>query len=130
MDAVKRLQEISAAWEVWGERQHEVRRLARMNQWAGDLPVAAQARDAHTQFEGQIAEAYARARLQCAIVYGVDGVDQTDDYDAHWHETWGADVATRVANQWIVDYTAALERQTEARTNARLQAAALSSGSP
>jgi hypothetical protein len=119
-----RLAHVAAAWEVWSERQHEIRRLVRMSEWSGDLPDAAQVRDLRRQHEAQLREAYARARVQIAIVQGVDGVDQASDYEAHWRETWG-DVSARIAADWKVDFAGALERQTKARAEAQVQRTAL-----
>lgn len=123
-NAQTRLYDVAAAWEVWGERQHAVRRLVRSAEWSGDLPDGAQRRDLQLQYEAQLAEAYARSRVQCAIVDGVDGVDQVADFNAHWRETWGDGLADKVAEQYNIDFALALERQADARRQAAEQTAA------
>ena len=116
---------IGAAWEVWGEAQHEIRRLVRTAEWSGDLPDAAQRAALNQQFSAQIFEAYARARLQVAIVRAVDGVDQVADYDRHWAETWGETTTHRAAVAYADKLAAALERQRTARAAALAQRDAL-----
>jgi hypothetical protein len=118
------LNAISAAWEVWGEAQHAVRRLVRSAEWSGDLPDAAQFRDAQNQVRGQMREAYARTRVQCAIVAGVDGVDMVPMFAKHWIETWGDAISAEIAREWSEANAAALERQHAARTKAHAVAAA------
>jgi hypothetical protein len=120
-----RVAEIAAAWEVWSEAQHDVRRLAHTNEWAGDLPDGGQRAKLAEQFKAQINEAYARARAQCAVVHAVDGVDQVADYDRHWEETWGAVVATAAAAAYAEKIASALERQRSARAAALAQSDAL-----
>lgn len=114
---------ISAAWEVWGEAQHAVRRLVRSAEWSGDLPDAAQLRDAQNQVRGQMREAYARTRVQCAIVAGVDGVNMVGMFAKHWIETWGDTISAEIAREWAEANAAALERQQSARVKARAVAA-------
>jgi hypothetical protein len=114
---------ISAAWEVWGEHQHAVRRLVRSAEWSGDLPDAAQLRDAQNQVRAQMREAYSRTRVQCAIVAGVDGVDCVPMFAAHWIETWGDTISSEIAREWAEANAVALERQHAARTKARAVAA-------
>jgi len=116
---------IAAAWEVWSEAQHTIRRLVRTAEWSGDLPDAGQRHALGEQFNAQIFEAYARARLQCAIVHAVDGVDQIHDYDQHWEETWGAVTATRAAAAYREAFDAAIERQRASRLAAMAQSEAL-----
>lgn len=125
MSERERLIEISAAWEVWGDAMHAIRRAAQMAQWSGDMPDAAQIRDARAQVELQIREAYARARVQCAIAFGVDGVDTAPAFDQHWRETWGDTIANSAAEQWRTEHAAALARQTAAREGAAAQNQAL-----
>jgi hypothetical protein len=120
-----RVAELAAAWAVWGEAQHAVRRLVRTAEWSGDLPDGGQRRELKEQFNAQIFEAYARARLQCAIVYAVDGVDQVAEYDRHWQDTWGEVTATRAAAVYVDAFAAALALQQAARAAAREQSAAL-----
>jgi hypothetical protein len=117
--------EIAAAWDVWGEAQHEIRRLVRTAEWSGDLPDAGQRVALKQQFSAQIFEAYARARLQCAIVRAVDGVDHVPDYDRHWEETWGAVVLTQAANVYAEKLATSLARQKTARAAAAAQSEAL-----
>lgn len=120
-----RVAEIAAAWDVWGEAQHEIRRMVRTAEWSGDLPDGGQREQLKQQFSAQIFEAYARARVQCAIVRAVDGVDQVAEYDRHWQETWGAATATAAGTAYAERFAAALERQRAARAAAAAQSAAL-----
>jgi hypothetical protein len=121
----ERVAEIAAAWDVWGEAQHAIRRLVRAAEWSGDLPDAGQRGALQQQFNAQIFEAYARSRLQCVIVRAVDGVDQADSYDQHWRETWGDAIAAKAAAVYADAFAAALERQQQARAAAAMQGPAL-----
>lgn len=116
---------IAAAWEVWSEAQHEIRRRVNAAEWSGDAPDAGQRAALNQQFNAQIFEAYARARLQCAIVLAVDGADQIADYDRHWEETWGAVTVTKAAAAYAEKLSAALERGQTARAAAAEQREAL-----
>jgi hypothetical protein len=120
----KHVGQIAAAWDVWGEAQHAVRRCARMNEWAGDLPDGGQRQQLKEQFNAQIFEAYARARVQCAIVLAVDGLDQLAEYERHWDDTWGAPTATKAAAVYVEQFAAALARQQQSRAAAAAQSEA------
>jgi hypothetical protein len=117
----KRVGEIAAAWDVWAEAQHTVRQLARRNEWAGDLPDGGQRQQLKEQFNAQIFEAYARARVQCAIVLSVDDLDTVADFDRHWEETWGAPTLTKAAAVYAEQIAAARARQHESRAAAAAQ---------
>lgn len=117
-DLQQRVIETAAAWEVWCERLADVKQRAQANAYNGDLPDAAQVRDLQKQFRLQLTEAYARARIQCAIAYGADGVDTAPSFDEHWEQTWGTELAASVSAEWLERYRAAIARQTEARAAA------------
>jgi len=118
------LADIAAAWDVWSEAQHAIRQLARRNEWQGDLPDGGQRQQLKEQFNAQIFEAYARARVQCAIVQSVDGLDQVGEYDRHWEDTWGAPTLTKAAAVYAEQIAAARARQKDSRAAALAQAEA------
>jgi hypothetical protein len=107
---------LAAAWEVWSEAQHGLRRIVRTAEWSGDL--GGQRAELARQYGASVCEAYARARVQCAIALLADGLDQVADYDRHWAETWGPALAGRAADAYAQAFDTARARQQEAHAAA------------
>lgn len=116
---------ISAAWEVWSQRLHEVRRVAQFNAVSGDFATADQERRANVLLRLQHSEAYARARVQLAIAEALDGVSLAREFDDHWRDFWGTRIADHMIEAWERDHTAARATITDARTQAAKQSAAV-----
>lgn len=120
-----RLIEIQAAWEVWSEILHEVRRVIHENAWHGDMTAEFQRAELGRQLRVQCLEAYARGRIQAAIVTAIDGAaandddgrDQFEQFEQHWRETWGEQIAIDAAAYWRDKYDAAKARAARARAS-------------
>lgn len=121
----EKLVAIAAAWDVWAQRVGELRSQALANALAGDLSTPAQQRNGELQLYQQHVEAYARARVQCAIAAAVDGVDTSAEYDAHFRDFWGAEACDRIVEGWAIDFRTATASITANRAAARAAAESL-----
>lgn len=116
---------IAAAWEIWAEAVHEVRRHARSNEWSGELASGAQRIALQQQFNAQIFEGYARARVQCAVQHAADGVDTVEGFDEHFTEMWGAETLSKARAAYSGRVAEVIDRQHASRAAATAQREAL-----
>lgn len=104
---------VSASWQVLCQARVELNALAGQTTFQGGYPVGEVTRLCQELHRAMVKDAYAWGMHQCDMEWLVAGLDTRANYREHFEQTWGEQLAQKLAAWWQPLYDAAHARALE-----------------